>query len=431
VNKPESSLITLGTAIQADFTAWLDGLTSWLPNDQPASILADDWRTELALADQLQQLSAWADGLSSGLIPQLVGGQPRNQTQVAEPEPTYSDAWQPALAENNMPARPSSDLFQPPVSAMSSQTQATKVVVRPDLRGTRQVLAAAPLPKAAPFQAGLADHAATNQLDLGLPEVVPSSTNLDVAPNLVVQQAASQPPSPALAQTANQALPIQTSPIKGLADFAQLWQGTNQAETVLLAEVVQDQAFESALPSQALPQAVASQSLEPVQPSLPSQSGGQATGNSTASVWQQAATTQSFNQPNSPNQAAEQPEATLRNFNLAEIANAQRTWITPAVGNQAAVSATNYNIPAPNIHPTKPALELPNSPDFPPNQLTIANATQTSSDQPPPPIEAIQQSVASQSPNQSAEIQREQLVDDVLAALTQALQREYLRFYSD
>ena len=135
MNKPESSLITLGTAIQADFTAWLDGLTSWLPNDQPASILADDWQTELALAAQLQQLSAWADGLSSGLVPQLVVAQPRNQTQVAEPEPTYSDAWQPALAEHNMPARPQSDLFQPPVSAMSSQTQATKVVVRPDLRG--------------------------------------------------------------------------------------------------------------------------------------------------------------------------------------------------------------------------------------------------------------------------------------------------------
>ena len=430
MNKPESSLITLGTAIQADFTAWLDGLTSWLPSEQPASILADDWRTELALADQLQQLSAWADGLSSGLVPQLVVAQPRNQTQVAEPEPTYSDAWQPALAEHNMPARPQSDLFQPPVSAMSSQTQATKVVVRPDLRGTRQVLAAAPLPKVVPFQADLTDRAATNQLDRGLPEVVPTSTSLDVVPTLVAQQAATQSQIPVFAPIANQTLPIQTSPIKGLADFAQLWQGTNQAETVLLAEVVQPQAFEPALPSQALPQAVANQSLEPVQPSLPSQSGGQATGNSTASVWQQAATTQSFNQPNNPNQAAEQPEATLRNFNLAEIANAQRTWITPALGNQAAASATNYNIPAPNIHPTKPALELPNSPALPPNQLAIANATQTSSDQ-PPPIEAIQQSVASQSPNQSAEIQREQLVDDVLAALTQALQREYLRFYSD
>ncbi|ABX04420.1 MAG TPA: hypothetical protein DEF47_20765 [Herpetosiphon sp.] len=430
MNKPESSLITLGTAIQADFSAWLDGLTSWLPSEQPASILADDWQTELALAAQLQQLSAWADGLSSGLVPQLIVGQPRNQTQVAEPEPTNLAAWQPALVENNMPARPSSDLFQPPVSAMSSQTQATKVVVRPELHGTRQVLAAAPLRKVVPLQAGLADHAATNQLDRGLPEVVPSSTNLDVAPNLVVQQAATQPSSPALAPITNQTLPIQTSPIKGLADFAQLWQGADHAETAWLAEVAQPQAFEPALPSQALPQAVANQSVEPVQPSLPSQSGGQATSNSTASAWQQAATTQSFNQPNSPNQAADQPEATLRNFNLAEIANAQRTWITPALGNQAAASATHYNIPAPNIHPTKPALELPATPASPPNQLTIANPTQTPSDQ-PPPIEAIQQAVASQTPNQATEIQREQLVDDVLAALTQALQREYLRFYSD
>lgn len=430
MNKPESSLITLGTAIQADFSAWLDGLTSWLPSEQPASILVDDWQTELALAEQLQQLSAWAGGLTNGLIPQLIADQPRNQTQVAAPEPTYSGAWQPALIENNMPAQPLSDLFQPPVSAMSSQTQAAKAVVRPALRDTRQVLAAAPLPKAVPFQAGLADHAATNQLDRGLPEVVSSSANLEVAPNLVEQQAVTQPPSPVLAQTTNQPLSIQTSPIKGLAAFAQLWQGANQAEAVLLTDVAQHQALTQFEPAQVLPQVSASQSLEPVQPLLPSQSGGQATGKSTASVWQQAATTHSFNQPNSPNQAAEQAEAALRNFNLAEIANAQRTWITPAVGNQAAASATNHDIPAPNIHPTKPALELPTSPALPPNQLTIANSTQTPSDQ-PPPTEAIQQAVASQIPNQAAEIQREQLVDDVLAALTQALQREYLRFYSD
>lgn len=430
MNKPESSLITLGTAIQADFTAWLDGLTSWLPSEQPASVLVDDWQTELALAEQLQQLSAWAEGLTGGLIPQLITGQPSNQPQAAELEPTNLVAWQPALAENNMPAKPPSDLFQPPVSAMSSQTQAAKAVVRPRLRDTRQVLAAAPLPKVVPFPADLTDQTTTNQLNQGLPEIATASTDLDVVPSPAVQHGATLPSIPTLEPSSNQVWPQQASPIKGLADFAQLWQGANQAESALLAEAAQPQAFTQFEPAQALPQAVANQSLEQVQPSLPNQSGGQATGNSTASAWQQAAIPQRFNQPNSSNQAAEQPEATLRNFNLAEVANAQRTWITPEFGNQAAASATNHNIPAPHIHPNNQVLELPTSPALPPNLLAIANAAQTPSDQ-PMPTEAIQQSVASQSPNQAAEIQREQLVDDVLAALTQALQREYLRFYSD
>ncbi|GAA5528144.1 hypothetical protein [Herpetosiphon gulosus] len=430
MNKPESSLITLGTAIQADFSAWLDGLTMWLPSEEPASMLADDWQTELALAEQLQQLSAWAEGLSSGLIPQLITGQPRNQTQAAELEPTYSDAWQPALIANSMPAKPQSDLFQPQVSAMSSQTQATKAVVRPRLRDTRQVLAAAPLPKAAPFQADLTDQTTTNQLNQGLSEIATASTDLDVAPSPIAQHGASLPSIPTLEPSGNQAWIQQANPIKGLADFAQLWQGANQAETALLAEVAQPQAFAQFEPAQALPQALPSQSLEPVQPSLPIQANLQATGNSTASAWQQAAIPQSLSQPNSPNQAADQPEAMLRNFDLAEIANAQRTWITPAVGNQAAASATNHNIPAPSIHPTKPALELPSNQVQPSNLLAIANAAQTPRDQ-PPPIEAIQQSVASQHSNHAGEIQREQLVNDVLEALTQALQREYLRFYSD
>ncbi len=414
MNKPESSLITLGTALHADFATWLHSITAWLPATEPSMIMFDDWQAELALAEQLQQISAWSDGLTSGLLPQLLAPMPTKQTNEPEFEPTNLAAWQPALSDHIMLAAPQFDLFQPPAAAMSSRTQASKTVVRSELRSVRQVLAAAPLPISEPLPPTfVASEQPSNQVDLDLHKSIAERNTGEYQPSQPLAQAAIQPIGSSLEPSRNQALPSQVSPIKGLADFAQLWQGAVQPEPSLLAEVAQQQTQPN-------------QPFEQAQPTLPNLPAGSA-----ASAWQQVVVqhdTQSFN----TNMSAEQTEINARNFNSTEASNAQVVWVTPQAGNQASGSATNSNLPAPIINQIAQALELPTSQAEPRTSTSLPNLAQSTIAPTPAQVEFIQQSTASQNPSASASaIQSEQLVSEVLAALTQALQREYLRFYSD